>query len=220
MEAPAFIRHTDVFKIGLMADSHGMLDVIEACIDRFQRVGVDLMVHLGDFLDSQFLDHTLAIIDTLKRHHVLAIKGNNDYQIENALKNNGICHIHADQRKKILHFLAHVPMRAVMKNICFTHSLPYDSIRSIYEPIDTGEIHRAQEIFNHTDHDIIFAGHSHLPILFRNISGKVTREPIASAYPVNLPENGRFIIIIGSLTNGESGIMDLRTMSYERMCCE
>jgi putative phosphoesterase len=204
-------------KIGLMADSHGNLDAMKACIRRLKEDSVDSIVHLGDFLDSQKSADVLPIIETIQANHVFTVKGNNDYQIENALKNGCASPMRVDHCKRVQSFLSSVPMRMVMGKICFAHSLPYDSIRSFYEPVDTGNADQAQKIFLHTDFKIIFSGHSHFPVLFRDRSGKVSREIIHNQSAVTIHPDERYIIIIGAVSEGECGLMDMTQMKYKRI---
>jgi predicted phosphodiesterase len=211
------ITADNIQRIGLMADSHGDLDAMNKSIQRLKSCNVDTLIHLGDFLDSDHSRDAVRIIDTFRHHHILAVKGNNDYQIENALKNNCLNHIPASHRKLIRSFLLNVPIRIIMRNICFAHSLPYDSIRSFYEPVDTGKVDRAEKIFQDTDYSVIFSGHSHFPVLFRNKSGKVFRETLQNRSSVMIHSNERFIIIVGSVGEGESGIMDMMHKRYERI---
>jgi predicted phosphodiesterase len=216
VDASPALSH-DIRRIGLMADSHGNIDLMETCIQRLKTYDVNIIIHLGDFFDSQHSQDAIRIIETIRKHHIYTVKGNNDFQVENSLKNNCLNHIPADHRKSIQSFLSTVPLRIVLHNICFAHSLPYDSIRSFYEPIDTGNADRAEKIFHDTDYSVIFSGHSHYPILFRNKSGKVSREALHKKSPIMLHANERFIIIVGSVNEGESGVMDVAQMKYERI---
>jgi predicted phosphodiesterase len=200
-----------------MADSHGNIDLLEACIQRLKKYDVNMIIHLGDFFDSQHSYNAIKIIETIQKHQIYTVKGNNDYQVENALRNGCLTHIPGHQQKIIQAFLAAVPLRIVLHHVCFAHSLPYDSIRSFYEPIDTGNADRAERIFNDTDYRVIFSGHSHFPVLFRNSFGKVSRESLNSKTPVLIQPDERFIIIVGSVSEGESGIMDFAQMKYERI---
>jgi putative phosphoesterase len=216
MKAHLMVFH-DTQRIGLMADSHGNHGAMRACIQRLKECKADTIIHLGDFLDSQQSGDALDIIETIYQNHIFAVKGNNDYQIEGALKNGCLNHIPSSHRKKVLSFLSSVPIKLETHNICFAHSLPYDSIRSFYEPVDTGNTERAQIIFHNTSYHILFSGHSHFPILFRNRFGKVSREAIPDRSPVTIQHNERFIIIVGSVGEGECGLMDISQMKYQRI---
>jgi hypothetical protein len=108
-------------------------------------------------------------------------------------------------------------MRLVDGKICFSHSLPFNSIRSFYEPVDTGATDRAKQLFSQTLHSIIFCGHSHASILFRLKNGVVTREPIHQNVLIRFHSSERYIVIVGSSENGECGLFDKEQMTYLRI---
>jgi predicted phosphodiesterase len=204
-------------RIGLMADSHGHKTIMSTCINRLQACNVDLIVHLGDFFDSQCFEDAMDILEMIQQNKILLVKGNNDYQFEKSLMNSCPHHISAIHREQILSFLASIPMKFVANNICFTHSLPFDSIRSFYEPIDTGKTDRAESIFQHTPYHVVFSGHSHSSILFRLRSHQVTRESMKVSKPITLYQNERFIVVVGSADDGECGFFDIFQMQYEKI---
>jgi len=203
--------------IGLIADSHGHKSSMSRCIDRLTSYGVEIIIHLGDFFDSQYSEDVMGILEIIQQNQILAVKGNNDYQVEKSMMNGCSHHIPAIDRQKVLSFLASVPMKRVIGDICFTHSLPYDSIRSFYEPMDTGNTDRAKQVFLHTPYRIVFCGHSHSPVLFRMRPDQTTRENIKRSGPTTLYQNERFIIIVGSAEESECGFFDISKMEYERI---
>ena len=117
----------------------------------------------------------------------------------------------------MLSFLRNVPVVRALGDIRFAHSLPFDTLRAFYEPIDTGNTRRAEELFNEADFRILFCGHSHLPILFRKENGCVTREPVPQGLPVILQRTGRYIFIAGAATDGECALYDGDAGTYERL---
>jgi len=202
-------------RIGIIADSHGNREATAKTIRLLKGRGVDLLVHLGDFCDSVRHDRTAAMIDLLRENDVLAVKGNNDFLVEKML---------ADERrpvaaegKKMLSFLRDVPVVRALGDIRLAHSLPFDTLRAFYEPIDRGNTLRAEELFNEADFRILFCGHSHLPILFRKENGRVTREAIPAGLPVILQRTGRYIFIAGAATDGECALYDGEAGTYERL---
>jgi putative phosphoesterase len=205
-------------RIGIIADSHGNLEATAETIRLLKGRGADLLVHLGDFCDSIRHDRAAAMIDLLLEHDVLAVKGNNDFLVEKML---------ADERRrpdaegaKMLAFLRDAPLVRTRDDIRFAHSLPFDTLRAFYEPIDTGDTRRAEALFNEADFRILFCGHSHLPILFRKENGCVTREPVPPGLPVILKRTGRYIFIVGAATDGECALFDPATGLYERIRVE
>jgi putative phosphoesterase len=202
-------------RIGIIADSHGNREATAEAIRLLKGRSVDLLVHLGDFCDSVRHDRSAAMIDLLRENDVLAVKGNNDFLVEKML---------ADERrpadaegKKMLAFLRDVPVVRALGDIRLAHSLPFDTFRAFYEPIDQGNTLRAEELFNEADFRILFCGHSHLPILFRKENGRVTRDPVPPGLPVVLQRTGRYIFIAGAATDGECALYDGEVGTYERL---
>lgn len=204
--------------MGLVADSHGNLEAMLGCIKRLNNLPVDSLVHLGDVFDSLHTDNLIRTVEAIQQNGIYPVKGNNDYQIEKMLSNGCLLDLPAGTKKKVLSFLEEMPMNRVENDICFTHSFPFDSVRSFYEPVDTGFTDRAEQIFNQTQYQTIFCGHSHSPILFRWRSGRVTRENINVEEKVFLNPSERYIIIVGSADSGECGFFDSEQKVYERIC--
>src|SRR6056297_3373010 len=74
-------------RIGLLADSHGNQLSIAKGISRLNEFGVEALIHLGDVFDSVENDNLYEIWETIIQHKFLAVKGNNDFQVENRLSN-------------------------------------------------------------------------------------------------------------------------------------
>ena len=203
-------------KIGLLADSHGNFESIKKGIVRLNEFNARTFIHLGDIFDSLENDNLYEIFKIIIQNNFLSVKGNNDFQVQNLLKNGHSFDISQVKKDKILSFLKHMPMRLTDESICFAHSLPFNSIRSFYEPVDTGTIDRAKQLFNETAYQIIFCGHSHSSILFRLRAGHVTRERIPPNKMFYFNACERYIVIVGSSDNGECGIFDKDQMSYQR----
>jgi predicted phosphodiesterase len=214
--------------IGLIADSHGNLEATQQAIRLLKGMGVDTLVHLGDFCDSIHHDRTTAMIALLEEHDILTVKGNNDFLVENML---------ADTRRSLdpegqrtLAYLRDIPVTRTLNGLSFAHSLPFDSLRSFYEPIDTGNTQRAARLFAETDFKLLFCGHSHLPIIFRKSGSRVTREQssprekrvlgAAGAAPNTGEESGaadRFIVVVGAADDGECALYDRNAGNYTRL---
>jgi predicted phosphodiesterase len=202
-------------RIGLIADSHGNLEATAQVICLLERRGADLLVHLGDFCDSVRHDRAAMMINLLREHGVLAVKGNNDFLVENML---------AETRRRAgpdgertLAFLRTVPITRAVDGLRFAHSLPFDSIRSFYVPIDIGNTLRAVQLFAEADFEILFCGHSHLPIRFRKAAGRVTRESVRAGRTVILKQTERHILVVGAADDGECALYDREAGTYERL---
>lgn len=198
-----------------MADSHGNLKATKKAIAVLRKEGAESLIHLGDFFDSLQNDPLSSLISLLKDNGVLTVKGNNDHQIEKLLKDNS--YEDGADREEVLSFIEDLPMIMVMKDICFAHSLPFDALRSFYEPIDTGSAKRARGIFKNTPYRIVFSGHSHIPVFFRWKEGHTTRETIMPGHSLSIEKGERYIMIVGAAYGGECALYDRDSMEYKRI---
>ena len=221
--------------VGLISDSHGNLDATAEAIRLLKVRGASVLIHLGDFCDSIRHDRAVAMIRLLRENSVLAVKGNNDFFVESMLTDEG--RPAEPEEEPAVTFLRNVPVTRTLDGLLFAHSLPFDSLRSFYEPIDTGTTRRAERLFAETDFRLLFCGHSHLPILFRKAGDTVTREQVppgvkltlgaAGESPANreagsqTKQNGggadRFIVVVGSADEGECALYDGEAGVYERI---
>ncbi len=202
-------------RIGLVADSHDQLEALARAVSMLEQRGAESLVHLGDICDSLRLDLLEDSVRLLRRHRMLVVKGNNDFMLENLLR----CQP-PESRDRYVHlaaFLEGLPMRIVWDGVCFAHSLPFDHLRSFYEPIDIGSSKRAEEVFRLTTHRILFCGHSHRSVLFRLAGDKVSRESVPAAQPIALDPHERYIIVAGSVLERECAIFDVESWSVENI---
>lgn len=204
--------------IGLLADSHGNQEAVMACIQRLQNTQViDRLVHLGDLFDSLKLHDLGELLTIIHHYRIAAVKGNNDFHVQTMLAGGSAVPVSVLQKTSVLSFLEKLPLKIADQNVCFTHSLPFDSIRSLYEPVDNGTTDRARQVFDQTPYHLVCCGHSHSPVLFRWRSGRVTRESIRIGEPVFLDAAERYIIVVGASDNGECGLLDYGRRTYERI---
>lgn len=203
-------------RLGLLSDSHGNLDATEKAIDILIANGCDRLIHLGDFCDSNRRERMDEIIRLLHRENISAVKGNNDYLIELALK-NGNGKEYADPAG-MYEFLKNVPMKLVMDDICCAHSFPFDYLRAFYEPIDVGSAERASLLFGQIPYRILFCGHSHAPIYFHESDSEgVLRKEIPLGAKLVLDTTCRYIFVVGSADEGECAVFDTAASIYERI---
>ena len=202
-------------KIGLLSDSHGDLEALEAAVQLLLLRGAASLIHLGDICDSLRLDLLDASVRLIHRHGIRAVKGNNDFLLENLLL--GRPPETADGTEPLIRFLQGLPMKIVWGEVCFAHSLPFDFLRAFYEPIDIGTNQRAEEVFGLTPYRILFCGHSHQPVVFR-LSGKnVERAPFPATPTLQLDRGDRHIVVTGAVSEGECVLFDAENWRLERI---
>jgi hypothetical protein len=202
-------------RIGLVSDSHSNLRALRAAIRILEGLGARSFVHLGDICDSLQGDALEESIRLIREHGIFAVKGNNDFLLENLLR-----HQPPESRAasaEHVAFLKDLPMTIIWEDVCFAHSLPFDFLRAFYEPIDIGSTDRAHEVFGSTPHRILFCGHSHSPIFFRWRKGEVARDVIPEGVPVSLDPEERYIFVIGSVAEGECALFDRARQQVERI---
>jgi len=204
-------------RIGLMADSHGNVPATIAGIHCLQNNGVAQIYHLGDLFDSLLDNDFMTILQAVCNNDVLCVKGNNDYQVEQAIAHGMTGKLSAAERALLAEYLHDMPMIREFRNICMAHSLPYNSIRAFYEPIDDGGILIAKRIFRDTNYSLILCGHSHQSVLFRYRDNAVSREVLTEKYLVPFSPKERYILIVGSVDNGECGLLDFDQNTYLRL---
>ena len=202
-------------RIGLIADTHGNSELLYKAIKALLRKGADCLVHLGDFCDSQNHGDLQQVFSLLLRHRVWTVKGNNDFQVEKMLQHKELRQ-YPDKLEQWLAFLQQTPIVIRLGDVCCCHSLPYDSIRAFYEPVDTGGTERAAEVFDQVADHVIFCGHSHDPVLFRCRNRVVTREHM-HGQSIVLHCHQRYIIIVGAGENSECAVFDMNRLRYERI---
>jgi predicted phosphodiesterase len=184
--------------IGLIADSHGDVDSTRQGIAALRARGAKEIYHLGDVADSLQRDTLKPLLDLLRETGVLAVKGNNDFALEKTL---------GQENGRLAAELKDLPVKRQSGDIIFSHSFPLETFRAFYDPVDDGSTTGAEIIFNDLTFRVHFCGHSHRPILFRWRGGEVTREAVRPGPTVLFPAE-RYIIVVGSVQEGELGLYD------------
>ncbi len=202
-------------RIGLVADSHSDLAALRHACSALGERGAERVVHLGDICDSLQAGVLEACIGFLKEREILSVKGNNDFLLESLLRQQPPAERARSER--LAAFLRDLPFTMVSGDVCFAHSLPFDSLRAFYEPIDIGSPDRAREVFRSTPHRILFCGHSHSPVAFRWNRGLVKREPVPMEEPLRLDPAERYIFVIGSVAEGECALYDRGADRFQRI---
>jgi len=205
-----------LLKLGLVADSHGDPEILKKAFDVLAIHGAEKIVHLGDFFDSRNCNYIEEILDLLKCRKVLAVKGNNDYQVEKMIE-AGSFPISVHKRKQWLTFLQKIPIIIEFDSVCCCHSMPFKSIRAFYDPVDTGSVEQAAGIFEKTGYQVVFCGHSHAPAVFRYQKGKVARSSLAGRTSMEFKSDQRYIVIVGAAENNECAVFDMGNFHYKRI---
>lgn len=197
-------------RIGLLSDSHGEFQIVGLAVDLLRREGADCIIHLGDFFDSAKNISRERIVNFFRENNILAVKGNNEAQIESTLQSG------KGANPEVINYLSDLCGERIIGDLCFVHVMPSKYLYSLYEPIDGGNTDRALSILLDTSHRIIFSGHSHTPVMFELIREKIKRQIMHPGSHYRLRSDAKYIIIPGSSESGICGLFDRVQMLY---CC-
>jgi predicted phosphodiesterase len=201
-------------RIGILSDSHGDVAATERAAAVLRERGALCLIHLGDLCESMEGRLPEALLALVRQPGFTVVKGNNDLAVERLLQEK---HARDAREEDSLRFLAQLPLRVAMGDLLFAHSLPDGTIRSLYDPVDDGGTARAREIFSRTSFAGLFCGHSHSPVLFRLRNGSVTREPVPVEADLPFVTGERYILVAGSVAEGECALVDAQRRTYRRV---
>lgn len=158
---------TDYSRLGIMADSHGEADKIVAALAFLSEKGCDGLLHLGDICDSTQPETVEACVRPLLEAGVMAIKGNNDHQID---VNNRLQDGNSGQRDDlippdVLEFIQELPLVRSYHHAFFAHSLPFARELGLSSMVGTMGKTELNHFFSTDPQGILFRGHSHDPEL-------------------------------------------------------
>lgn len=165
-------------KIGIVSDTHSNLYALQEVLKEMDKHNVELKVHCGDCVGyGPKPNETLEL--TLENFHYI-IMGNHDYGVldeESTLGFNPLAKEAIDwTRKKLtkenIDVIKNLGYGQKIDDILFIHGSPY-------QPFDyLDNIHSASQAFGSPleTFDFAFVGHTHLPMVWTNESGKVNFE--------------------------------------------
>ena len=188
----------DLETIGIMADSHGNAEAIAAAIFFFQEMGCRRMIHLGDICDSVSFDFADRCVELLRKHDVLAVKGNNDH----AVVKNGEAVINGFISIETVTYLGSLPLQLEISKTFFVHSRPFADTLGISAM--TGEIGKEEEALFQKRYPgkVMFRGHGHAPRVTGVPGTRNTQSGPVGGRKVRLDGNRGWIVTCGALYKG------------------
>lgn len=183
-------------RIGIMADSHGQAQKIDAALEFLSHRDCDSFYHLGDICDSGHPETVEACVRPLQQCGVLAIKGNNDHQIDVNHRGRRQSLIPDD----ILDFIRQLPLVRNYFSAVLTHSLPFAQELGLSSMIGVmGEVQINHFLRSHPDR-ILFRGHSHNPEVFREQGEKIICQTLRVGQRFDLKDSMPCVVTCGALT--------------------
>lgn len=197
-------------RIALLADIHGNLEALNACLADVNRRGADRMAILGDIVG--YGADPVAVIDrvrALQEHGTPVLMGNHDSAIGNQRESmNAAARAAIDWTRERLstdehRWLAALPLTCSEDNRLYVHASPREPAKWHYV---TGTDEAALGL-SATQARVVLCGHVHVPQIFGlSLTGKVTAfRPVAEA-PVPLLPQRRWLAVMGAVGQPRDGI--------------
>ncbi|MFO7668013.1 MAG: metallophosphoesterase family protein [Desulfobacterales bacterium] len=181
--------------IGIMADSHGMPEIIKEAVGLFRKNNCHLIYHLGDICDSDHPETADLCAGILWANKVMAIKGNNDH----AISGN---HTGGKVSQETIKYLSELPLVTEYGDAVLTHSLPFADKLGLSCMIRGMDKTEAAFFFKIHPDKILFRGHSHSPEIILIKGGEIVCRTISSGENTELDGVIPCIITCGSLAAG------------------
>ena len=206
----------------LFADIHSNYDALANVLEFTEDLDYEKLVILGDLVGYGASPN--EVIERLRGiDSVIAIRGNHDKVcagIEDGNNFNEAAYAAAYWTRKHLKkgnlgFLASLPAGPVEieKDVLISHGSPIDEDAYIFNEYD------AMVIFQATDWDVIFFGHTHFPVIYgyHPDTGLINVEvPAGARYEVFLEKGVRYLINPGSIGQPRDGNSDSSFILFDR----
>ena len=183
-------------RIGIMADSHGRPEKIVAALELLFLRGCDCLYHLGDICDSGHPETVEACVRPLQQFSVMAVKGNNDHQIDVNYRGRMQSLIPQDA----LGFIEKLPIVRHFQHADFAHSLTFARELGLSSMVGVmGEV-EIKHILRTYPKGILFRGHSHTPEVFSEQGEKIISRTLQADQRFDLTNGQPYVVTCGALT--------------------
>jgi predicted phosphodiesterase len=184
--------------IGIMADSHGRPETIEAALAALGEWNCRAIYHLGDVCDSTYPETAGACLRPLWEQNVITIKGNNDHTVAA----NYLDRDKPPVSPEVLQYLYNLPLIKYYQNAVFTHSLPFVRELGLSSMIGTMGQPELSRSFRKFTKQIIFRGHSHSPEIVWPRDQQIESRSLAAGEIFCLTGKIPCVVTCGALTRG------------------
>lgn len=190
-------------RIALLADIHGNLQALEACIAAIQARGVDRTVFLGDLVgygadSARVVEYVMSAVE----QGAIAVRGNHDEAIDGEAS-----YLNESARAAVAHarhgltalqraFLKNLPLIARDKECCYVHGSADRPER--YPYLDSADA--AKRCVSAANMPITFCGHVHEQRLyFGTREQKMNLLVPTPGIPIPVPHHRKWVALVGSV---------------------
>lgn len=189
-------------KIAIFSDIHSCYSKMAAVFKDMEKYQIDQFVCLGDLIG--YGDQPEETVNLLMEKKVISVRGNHELAMFSKryldcfpmfIKQPLLDNI-AVLSDKSVQYLKNTPDYLKLDNCHFVHGSPPDRITTyIYDVTDDA----LETIFNTSDAQIFFTGHTHKLKLITYKDNIVLRQSIAKNCTIHLEEDQKYLLNVGSI---------------------
>ena len=185
-------------KIGIIADSHGDPAAIAAGALFLKERGCTALYHLGDICDSTLWKTADECVTQMRRHDIVAVKGNNDHTLAADARGRSDSGI----RPATISFLENLPLSLTVGSAKLVHSRPFVRQLGLSAMIGVMGRREADKFFRKNANGLLFRGHSHQPEMISVEEKEIRFSPLIPGQIVELSGHRPCIVTCGALASG------------------
>jgi diadenosine tetraphosphatase ApaH/serine/threonine PP2A family protein phosphatase len=196
-----------IVRLGLLADVHGNLPALEACLIALDAQGIDALACLGDLVG--YGPDPQACVELVRARADPCVLGNHDAAIATGeelesfvpLAHRAAVWTRGQLDEEARSFLAGLPRTVTHSGVVLAHGAPGDTHRYL---LGRSEI---TEVLEASAHRFVACGHTHSPLVQALDHGHVTFErEFPASRTVPLPPGGAVFINPGSVGQPRDGV--------------
>ena len=190
-----------------MADSHGEPEAIATGAIFLRRRACTSLYHLGDICDSTLPKTADDCVAQVKKHGIVAIKGNNDHTLTADTWRRSDRSI----RRETIAFLENLPLCLSVGSATLVHSRPFVRRLGLSAMIGVMGQREAENFFRENPGGLLFRGHSHKPEIISRRGKEIRFFSPTAGLVIELAEHRPCIVTCGALTSGFALIWEPET---------
>ena len=189
-------------KIAVFSDVHSSYSKMAAVFEDMEKYKIDQYICLGDIIG--YGDQPEETINLLMEKNVISVRGNHELAMFNrkylelfpkVIKQPLLDNIAVISTQSI-RYLENTPDYLKLNNCHFVHGTPPDKLTTyIYDVTD----YYLKSLFNNTEEQIFFTGHTHKLKLITYKDSIVFRRRITKNCTIHLEENQKYLLNVGSI---------------------
>ena len=199
-------------RIGILADSHGRVDVLASGIEILSARKIDRLIHLGDMTDTLRPETVDTCINILIENNIDGVLGNHEYSY--------VTHHFKRYPEKFsgfaMQYMRSLPYLIEIADVCLTHFSPEGGVHGLYAHTDE-ESYRTAILRSRWP--VLINGHSHDPRIYCRHDGKPNDNPENVEFEVGVPfrlhDDARYILTCGALEDDWCAIYDIGERAFE-----